>query len=1085
MKKLVCVVALLGVTALFTGAVFAAEENAPFYYLSPVPGSKYVSENTTIIFRPNAAFKNQRPDWTSSVRVEGSDSGVHAGGWIFARDSKTVIFRPHQRFDQGEVVTVFVDGTAGDPNGQGGFSFSFQVSPVSSDVLMEEVQPLCECLGFEPDALAPDFADRSAAPPLQRVVNDVNCTYELPSDFPGITVATCGHTAPGYIFLGNARMAPGPAATYMMILNNNGFPVFFQKTNGWTLDFKKQPDGRLSYVRYGSKYYLMDNTYTVVDSFWAQNYSTDVHELQITPSGNALLIGNETLIIDMSQIVEGGNPAARVTASVIQEIDPDKNVVFQWRGFDHFEILDATHVYFKARMIDFVHTNAVELDDDGNILISSRSLDEITKINRDTGEIIWRMGGNNNEFTLVNDTQWFSKQHSVRRLDKGNITVFDNGNFNDPRESRAVEYEVDEVAKTATLVWEYRHDPPIYSSAMSNVQRLSNGNTVVGWGAANPTVTEVRRDGSKVFELAFDPGTISYRAFRFEWEGVAAAPYLWVNSESQTHFTLHFTKFGDRHVKSYNVYRGDWPEPSQFAGNTTSSAFEVTDIPVGTTVCFRVTALDWNGVESPYSNVVPITPDYIDLSLDKAVDPSHAAVGDTVTFAVTVYNDGTMAGTGVTVQDGLPAGYAYAGDDGGGSYDPASGIWTLGELAAVDTLSLGIDAVVLASGAPGAYVNTAQIASANEIDLDSEPGNDDPGEDDVASAGITGALLAPEIRAVRDVPGDQGGLVWLSWYASALDLVKDDYLSHYTIWRAIRPEEARRLIALGAVLVEDAGELKTGSKAGPVVRRAANGGKIYFWELVDSQDAYYLEAYAKTVATLFDSTAVCDEYHYFQVIAHSTDPKIFWVSNPDSGRSVDNLAPGAPAQLTGSYDAASKTLILSWRANNEPDFSRYKVYRGTDGDFTPSGITLVTSTLDTLATVGPYGPTGRSYVKVSALDENGNESVYACLSPEDVQGLEINRQPMVFALGQNRPNPFNPATNVPFTIEKDGVVTLQIYDVAGRLVRTLVDRPMKAGRYTEAWDGRDERGQKAATGLYFFRLQSGGKTSIRKGILLK
>ena len=325
----------------------------------------------------------------------------------------------------------------------------------------------------------------------------------------------------------------------------------------------------------------------------------------------------------------------------------------------------------------------------------------------------------------------------------------------------------------------------------------------------------------------------------------------------------------------------------------------------------------------------------------------------------------------------------------------------------------------------------------------------------------------------------------MSWYASALDPVKDDYLSHYTIWRAISPEEARRLIALGAVLVENAGDLEPERKAGPVVRRAAKGGSIYFWELVDSQDAYYLEAYAKTVSTLFDSTAVCGEYHYFQVIAHSTDPKIFWVSNPDSGRSVDNLAPGAPARLTGSYDASSKTLILSWRPNNEPDFSRYNVYRGADRNFTPSGITLVTSTLDTLTTVGPYGQTGLSYVKVSALDENGNESVCACLSPYDVQGLDMNRQTLVFALEQNRPNPFNPATNVPFTIEKDGVVTLRVYDVVGRLVRTLVDRPMKAGRYTKAWDGRDERGQKAATGLYFFRLRSDGKTSIRKGILLK
>ena len=391
----------------------------------------------------------------------------------------------------------------------------------------------------------------------------------------------------------------------------------------------------------------------------------------------------------------------------------------------------------------------------------------------------------------------------------------------------------------------------------------------------------------------------------------------------------------------------------------------------------------------------------------------------------------------------------------------------------------------LATGAPGAYLNVAEVASANEIDVDSEPGNGDPAEDDLASAGVSSNLLAPVIHAVRDVPGDQGGVVSLAWYASVLDVVKDDYLTHYTIWRAIPADEAQRLIALGAVVVTSADDIEVKNKDLAVIRRAQTGTGTYFWELIDTQDPYYLEAYAKTVETLFDSTAVCGEYHYFQVIAHSVDPKIFWVSNPDSGHSVDNLAPSPPARVSGRFDAASGVLTVSWPPSAEPDFSDYRVYRGAEKNFTPSGINLVVTTADTLATVGPYGSSNPSYIKVSARDKNGNESICACLSPEDVDGLQIDRTPLEFALEQNRPNPFNPGTSVPFAVEKDGLVTLRVYDVLGRLVRTLVDRQMKAGRYVEQWDGRDARGEEAATGVYFFRLQSEGRTQIRKGVLLK
>jgi hypothetical protein len=145
-------------------------------------------------------------------------------------------------------------------------------------------------------------------------------------------------------------------------------------------------------------------------------------------------------------------------------------------------------------------------------------MDEITKIDRQDGSIIWRMGGKHNEFTFLNDSIGFSHQHAIRNLKNGHFILFDNGNFHAPQFSRAVEYAVDESLKTAARVWEYRHSPDIYGQALGYAQRLENGNTLIGWGAANPSVTEVRPDGSIAYEMTFSTGTFSYRAYRYPWK---------------------------------------------------------------------------------------------------------------------------------------------------------------------------------------------------------------------------------------------------------------------------------------------------------------------------------------------------------------------------------------------------------------------------------------------------------------------------------------------------------------------------------------------------------------------------------------
>jgi hypothetical protein len=182
------------------------------------------------------------------------------------------------------------------------------------------------------------------------------------------------------------------------------------------------------------------------------------------------------------------------------------------------------------------------------------------------------------------------------------VTVFDNGNLSTPVESRAVEYDIDENARVATMVWEFRNDPPRHAPFGSNVQRLANGNTMIDWVPLG-IVTEVRSDGTKAFEMVFDQH-YSYRGYRFGWTGAAARPELW-HFATPTQVTLYFEKFGDPDVASYNVYRGSLPNPTTPVGSTTGNTFLLSVTPLER-LYVRVTAEDSTGTESPYSNQLTI-----------------------------------------------------------------------------------------------------------------------------------------------------------------------------------------------------------------------------------------------------------------------------------------------------------------------------------------------------------------------------------------------------------------------------------------------------------------------------------------------
>ena len=274
-------------------------------------------------------------------------------------------------------------------------------------------------------------------------------------------------------------------------------------------------------------YFIFDENMQIIDSIpFPERYSVDFHDVIVLSNGHYLILCQEEITADMSLYVEDGFENATLLSNAIFETDRTGEIYWDWHATDHFDIMDIADTNeLKSWTVDFTHINAFLEDDDGNIWISVRNFDEVAKIDKSTGDIIWHLGGSmskNNEFTFVNDINYafvgFSQQHCISLLANGNLLLFDNGCLRTPQYSRAVEYSIDQVHKTATKVWEYRADPDIYADVQGSAYRLSNGNTLINWTYRK--ITEVRPDKTIAFQMEYQPLTISepdhgiYRAYR-------------------------------------------------------------------------------------------------------------------------------------------------------------------------------------------------------------------------------------------------------------------------------------------------------------------------------------------------------------------------------------------------------------------------------------------------------------------------------------------------------------------------------------------------------------------------------------------
>jgi hypothetical protein len=259
--------------------------------------------------------------------------------------------------------------------------------------------------------------------------------------------------------------------------------------------------------------------------------SADLHELTLTDRDTAFLLADAgvgpTLVPGQAQ------PSPRVMDCAIQEVDLGSGrVLFEWHAVDHIDIAEsvapaptgANDVY------DYVHANSIDVDTDGNLILSARNTSAIYKIDRVTGRILWRLGGRRSDFAMGPGAA-FALQHDARRQPDGTLTIFDDGQA--PGTSRAIVLRLDETAMTATLLRELRQPEGLLATSQGNMQVLPDGHVFVGWGSL-PRFSEFAADGRLLYDATFSASQ-SYRDLRFPWTGrPGEAPDVTVDTQNGT-----------------------------------------------------------------------------------------------------------------------------------------------------------------------------------------------------------------------------------------------------------------------------------------------------------------------------------------------------------------------------------------------------------------------------------------------------------------------------------------------------------------------------------------------------------------------
>lgn len=264
---------------------------------------------------------------------------------------------------------------------------------------------------------------------------------------------------------------------------------------------------------------VLDSALTGCDKVDAVNASLDYHDLELRADGSILLMETEIVQLSVADSVSDSNDSIRsILDCVLYELDSSGQVIWWWRASDVIPPTHCTHCNWEFSLIDAYHQNAFQTLDNGDILLCLRNMDAVIRIDRNSGDVMWQLGGLASDMVFTDEDGAFSQPHDVHLLEENRLLLFDNAIGQDSVGSRGMEYALDFEAGLATVMETWPHPDGSVALSQGSIQRLVDGGTLIGWGTAaseaysGGMVSEYAASGQLLGTLYFPYNHFSYRA---------------------------------------------------------------------------------------------------------------------------------------------------------------------------------------------------------------------------------------------------------------------------------------------------------------------------------------------------------------------------------------------------------------------------------------------------------------------------------------------------------------------------------------------------------------------------------------------
>lgn len=308
--------------------------------------------------------------------------------------------------------------------------------------------------------------------------------------------------------------------TYPIVVDPSGNDLHNDLNPYRGFSFEHHPDGRLSWFSSLDAYWeVLDSSLQTTKVIDFDGANSDFHDLELQANGNALVLGQEIIAVNVADSVpDPSDPNRSIIDCLIQEQDSAGVILWSWRGSEHIPPTWCTHCNWNSNLLDPYHHNAFQVLDNGDILLCLRNMDLIVRIDKVTSDIVWAIGGPFSDFTFSAGSDVFRHPHDAQLIEGDHLLLFDNGTGKPSPITRGVEYVLDVNQGELTQLQEWVHPDGNYASSQGSIQRLETGGTLISWGTASSDeygggmITEYAPDGNLCGGIYFPPNHFTYRA---------------------------------------------------------------------------------------------------------------------------------------------------------------------------------------------------------------------------------------------------------------------------------------------------------------------------------------------------------------------------------------------------------------------------------------------------------------------------------------------------------------------------------------------------------------------------------------------